>query len=96
MGKCSTLLNEGHGLKEKVCHKVLSKIIILAINGKIIKIMVLVGIVIGNNSNKVGKNLRKVGNNLSKVGSNLSRARNNLNRVGNNPKIGITNLVNKP
>ena len=44
-------LNEGHGLKEKVCHTILLKVIIIKINGKI---LVLVAIIIGNNPSKVG------------------------------------------
>ena len=68
-------LNEGHGLKDKVCHNILFKVIIVKINGKILKILILVEIIIGNNPTKVGKNLSKVGNNLSRVGSNLCRAR---------------------
>ncbi len=49
------LLNEGHGLNGKVCHKILFKVIIVIINGKI---LVLVEIIIGNNPTKVGNNLR--------------------------------------
>ena len=82
MERCSTFLNEGHVLKEKVCHKILFKIIIVTINGKKLRILVLMGIIIGKNLSKVGNNLNKVGNNLSKV--------------GNNPKIRIPNLVCKP
>ena len=43
------LLNKGHGIKDKVCHKILFKIIIVKINGTILKILVLVEIIIGNN-----------------------------------------------
>ena len=103
MERFSTFLNKGHGLKDKVCHKILFKIIIATINGKILKIFVLMGIIIGNNlskvgsnPNKVGSNLNKVGNNPNKVGSNVSRVGSSLSRVGSKPKIGITNLVSKP
>ena len=41
-------LNEGHELKDKVCHKILFKviIIIIIINGKIFKIPILVEIIV--------------------------------------------------
>ena len=83
-------LNEGHGLKDKVCHKIIFKVIIMTINGKILKILVLVEIIIGNSPSRVGNNLRRFGSNPNKVGSNLSM-------VGSKPKIGISchHLSNK-
>jgi hypothetical protein len=89
MERCSIFLNGGHGPKDQICHKILSKIIIIIVNGKIIRILILVGIIISNNLKKVGNNLKKVGNNLSKAGNSLSKASINL-------IIGITNLFKKP
>lgn len=86
-------LSEVHGLKDKVCHKILFKVIIVTINGKL---LVLVEIITRKNLNKVGNNLSQVGSNLNKVGKNLSQDGNNLIRVGNSTKIGIPNLVSNP
>lgn len=55
MERFSTFLNEGYGLKDRVCYKILFKIIIVTING-ILKIVVLVELIIGNNLNRVGSN----------------------------------------
>lgn len=66
-------LNEDHGLKDKVCHKILFKIIIVEINGIFFKILVLVEIIIGNNLSRVSSSLIRVGSRLSRVDNNLSR-----------------------
>ena len=87
--KYSMLLKDGYWLKDKVFHKILFKVIIIIINGKKFKKLVLVEIIVGHNPSKVGNNASRVGNNLGRVGSNLSR-------VGSNLKIGVPNLVNQP